>query len=164
MAKEQTIFPAITLYQPWATWIMRGWKTIETRTHNRFRCLKGQTVLIHAGKTFDSSEASIKNIFLSYQQLHGTRKENFEYGKILGSAKVVDFASLSKHDSGAALIDCEDTLRFGLFLSEVCYLPEPIPINGEMGIWYYDIETKMKMRKSPPKKQIISNLFNPTQP
>lgn len=47
------IYPVITLYQPWATWIMRGWKTIETRTHNRFACLDHKTILIHAGKITD---------------------------------------------------------------------------------------------------------------
>ena len=62
-------FPVITLYQPWATWIMRGWKTIETRTHSRFACLRGQTILIHAGKTTDKSELVTENIYLTSQQI-----------------------------------------------------------------------------------------------
>jgi hypothetical protein len=40
----------ITLHQPWASLIACGLKTIETRTHDRFRSLVGETVAIHAGK------------------------------------------------------------------------------------------------------------------
>lgn len=37
---EPTI-KCISMWQPWAWWVMRGWKTIETRTHNRFKGLAG---------------------------------------------------------------------------------------------------------------------------
>lgn len=61
------IYPSITLTQPWATWIIRGWKTIETRTHNRFACLDKKTILIHAGMTTDKSAAN--NPYLTKDQL-----------------------------------------------------------------------------------------------
>ena len=38
---------AITLWQPWATWIAWRWKTIETRGHDRFRRLVGQFASVH---------------------------------------------------------------------------------------------------------------------
>ena len=44
------VYPVLTLYQPWATFIADGLKTIETRTHNRFTSLYGKTILIHAGQ------------------------------------------------------------------------------------------------------------------
>lgn len=43
----------ITLWQPWATWVVLGWKTIETRLHPRFASLAGQVIGIHAGLKFD---------------------------------------------------------------------------------------------------------------
>lgn len=49
------IYPVITLYQPWATWIMRELKTIESRTHARFNSLLYKTILIHAGQTTDKT-------------------------------------------------------------------------------------------------------------
>jgi predicted transcriptional regulator len=39
----------ITLWQPWASFIALGWKTIETRTHDRFKNLVCERIAIHAG-------------------------------------------------------------------------------------------------------------------
>jgi hypothetical protein len=36
--------PCITLWRPWSTWIADGRKTIETRTHDRFRSLVGKRI------------------------------------------------------------------------------------------------------------------------
>lgn len=49
----------ISLYQPWASAIAYGWKTIETRTHERFRGLVGERIGIHAGKKWDKHALEI---------------------------------------------------------------------------------------------------------
>lgn len=139
------IFPVITLYQPWATWIMRGWKTIETRTHNRFACLNHKVVLIHAGMTTDA--AAINNPFLSKEQLMYDPDEMIN-GFILGSV-YVDATGLlcgDDYENKGALIDTRD--RFGLFLEKIKKFTDPIPVKGEMGIWYYDMLNGRKVRKS----------------
>lgn len=41
---------AISLWQPYASLIAAGKKTIETRTHSRRRSLAGQRIAIHAAK------------------------------------------------------------------------------------------------------------------
>ena len=51
--RDADMMPAISLYQPWAEWIMLGWKVIETRKHWRFACLVGKDVLIHAAMRYD---------------------------------------------------------------------------------------------------------------
>src|SRR5689334_13020773 len=86
------IYPVITLYQPWATWIMRGWKTIETRTHNKFSRLEGKRILIHAGLTTDAD--AINNPYLTKQQLSFNPDEMIN-GVILGSVFVNDFRRLN---------------------------------------------------------------------
>lgn len=140
----QNIYPVITLYQPWATWIVRGWKTIETRTHNRFQSLKGQRILIHAGKTTDAQAAN--NPYLPPNlRLH--KPEEMINGFIIGGAFVQDFKLLNDSNSRDALIDCGNTQRFGLLLNQIWKLDEPIEVNGEMGIWYYDLESEMKVKK-----------------
>lgn len=78
----QTIYPVITLYQPWATWIMRRWKTIETRTHNRFVKLLGKSVLIHAGQQTDATAAW--NPYLTEEEILFNPDEVIN-GAILGS-------------------------------------------------------------------------------
>jgi len=145
------ILPVITLYQPWATWIMRGWKTIETRTHSRFSCLKGQRILIHSSKT----PCSMWNPYLTPEQL-ALNPDEMVNGYILGSAFVKDFRLLNESDSKAALFDCEGQL-WGLFLEDIQRWPYPIPEKGSQGIWYYDVDNLMKVKKTIDGKQ--SKLF-----
>lgn len=137
------IYPVITLYQPWATWIMRGWKTIETRTHNRFGCLIGKTILIHAGLKTD--DTAINNPYLTLQQLKH-KPEDVINGCILGSVFVKSFGKLNDKHSKDALIDCGNTERFGLYLKDVQPIV-PIIVSGGMGIWYFDLEKKEKVKK-----------------
>ncbi len=152
------IFPVITLYQPWATWIMREWKTIETRTHNRFACLNKKTILIHAGLTTDNSELVIENKYLNKDQIIQNPNEIVN-GYILGKAYVYDYSELNIIHSLKSLIDCGLTspLRYGLFLENIEVFDSPIKESGEMGIWYYDIVKRQKVKK--PKIQ--TELFSP---
>lgn len=140
------IYPVITLYQPWATWIMREWKTIETRTHNRFACLIGKRILIHSGQKTDIT-ATIDNPYLTNEQLR-YKPEEIINGYILGAVLVKSFGKLSSTHSKSALIDCGNTERFGLYLSEIHKFENPIPVKGEMGIWYFDLEKQEKVKKT----------------
>lgn len=142
--ETNNILPAITLYQPWATWIMREWKTIETRTHAKFAKLKGQRILIHAGKVTDGSAAT--NPYLTPEQIM-YKPEEVINGFILGSAFVHDFKPLNSLHSRAALIDCDNVERWGLFLSEIKRFDIPIKCSGEVSIWYFDMLKKAKLKK-----------------
>lgn len=141
----EQVYPVITLYQPWASWIMRLWKTIETREHNRFACLKGKRILIHAGQRTDGSHLTTQNPFLTKAELL-YKPEEIVNGFILGSAYVERVGWLNADHSKKALIDCEGTKRFGLFLDGIKPESEPIPAKGEMGIWYYDLNKREKVK------------------
>lgn len=147
---NKNIFACITLFQPWATWIMRGWKLIETRTHDRFVSLKGKTILIHAGLRTDDSDAVLKNPYLTKEQLLHDPDEVIN-GHILGSVHVYDFAKLNRTHSKEALIDCGSVERFGLFLDQIKKFDNPISVKGEMGIWYFDLDTMQKVKKPVEK-------------
>ncbi len=134
-------YPVITLQQPWATWIMREWKTIETRTHQKFKGLVGQTILIHAGKSTD--QKAIYCPYLTIEQLRQNPGEVIN-GFILGSAFVYGFMELREEHSQAALIDCKNVKRYGLFLKDIKPFKEPINVLGELGVWYFDIEGNRK--------------------
>lgn len=135
------ILPVITLYQPWATWIADGLKTIETRTHNRFGCLLGKSILIHAGQTTDG-------LALPNPYLNGREYSEPINGVILCVAYVKRFGKLSDFHSKMAMIDCNTVERFGLYLTDIVKLKEPIPVKGEMGIWYFDTDKKEKVKKN----------------
>lgn len=148
MSIDQGVMPVITLYQPWASWIMTGWKGIETRTHKGFRSLVGKRILIHAGKHVDLSNAAVHNPFLSKEELDYRPPHYHLTGQILGSAWAYEFRVLDENDSRDALIDCCSVIRYGLFLNEVLQLADPIPVRGGMGIWYYDLDNKKKVLKN----------------
>lgn len=153
------IYPVITLYQPWATWIMRGWKTIETRTHNKFRCLKGHTILIHSGQTTDAN--AIHNPYLTAMQLKHDPDEMIN-GFILGTAFVNDYKMLSEKHERQALIECLSIQRYGLFLVDIVKFGNPIFEKGEVGIWHYDLENKCKVKRERIIPQYL-NLFTPSE-
>ena len=133
---------AITIYQPWASMIIEGHKTIETRTHAGFRFLLGETIAIHAGKTWDGIGAMWA--FLKWPDLREWHLRHGEYphGAILGIARVVDTRWLSESDDGAARSECVHPARrlFGLCLADVYRYDRPLPIRGRQGAWGVDIE------------------------
>ncbi len=150
------IYPVITLYQPWATWIADELKLIETRTHNRFGCLLGKTILIHAGQTTD--KGALPNPYLD-----GRAYSKPVNGVILCEVFVNRVGKLSGIHSDKAMIDCEIVERFGLYLTNVKKLDVPIEVMGGMGIWYFDMDKKekvLKPKKTTPTPQLFSNFIN----
>lgn len=150
------IYPVITLYQPWATWIVRGWKLIETRLHPRFACLVGKEILIHAGLRTDASDLTVKNPYLTKEQIL-YKPDEVVNGFILGQCFVSNFGKLNANHSKHALIDCGTVERWGLFLNNILMIDKPIAEKGEMGIWYYDLDKKQKVKKPT---ETMPTLFN----
>ena len=105
-----------------------------------------KTILIHAGQRTDGSDAAIKNPYLTKEQIL-YKPDEIINGAILGSAFVNRFGLLSEFHSHQALIDCSSVYRFGLYLTDITPFSEPIPVKGEMGIWYYDLENQCKFKK-----------------
>lgn len=132
---------AISLYEPWASFIMLGWKTIETRTHDRFKSLIKEVILIHAAKKLDDS--GIWGEYLGDEQMELLSEKNLSgyfdetRGKILGSVYVNSSRRLYQDDSRLALINCDPIIevRYGLFLERPCPLIKPIPYRGRQGIF-----------------------------
>jgi len=133
------IIPVITLWQPWASWIMAGWKTIETRTHNRFAYLEGKTIGIHAGLKWDEEAAHLASQYISMEQVLATSDFISIKGRLLGTAFVKQHRVLNKEDSKQALIDCKETKRYGLILEKLTLIA-PIKISGKQGMWKYKLK------------------------
>jgi len=139
---------AISLHQPWATWVCLKWKTIETRTHERFKSLKGQQIAIHAAQKID--EAAFLNEYLPhYLRPHHHRILDINNmimfvkmnrGKIICTAKIVDarwapnvdFDMREDWDKQAL---CEVAGNYCLFLGEIRTLKHPVPWKGRQGIF-----------------------------
>lgn len=143
------IIPIITLKQPWASWVMEGLKLTETRTHQNFKTLEGKDFGIHAAQTYDLSDYVLKNPYLSHKKI----QESLSYptGVILGMVYGKQFLKLKDYHAQGALIECKSIQRYGLRLINPVPFKDPIPCPGELAIWYYNLDTKEKVRKPVEK-------------
>lgn len=134
---------AISLHQPYATFIALRWKTIETRTHNRFRNLEGETIAIHAAK---------KVYFPAYTEcvysrgLNGLELQNVMIwanrcrGHIVCTAKVVKCRwapniGFGLHEEWNKQAMCEVGGKYLIFLDQIEPLVKPEPCRGRQGIF-----------------------------
>jgi len=137
------IIPVLTLYPPWSLFIYKGWKTIETRLHNRYsKALEGLPLAIHSGMRYDKNWEGDAGEFLTKRQIEITKAlqkgtKNFKTmgGQIICLTHVYDARKLTSWNSVDALIDCANTERHGLFLRDVKQI-KPVKVKGKMGIWY----------------------------
>ena len=123
----------ITIKQPWATLIAKGYKEYEFRTwQTKYR----GDILIHAGKSID--EAAMKR-FQDY---------NLDYplGVIIAKAKITDCVLaddkfrqkyLAKEPNVYHNLKRKDKNLYGFKLEEVKEI-EPIKISGQLGLWNYE--------------------------
>jgi hypothetical protein len=129
---------AITLHQPWASLIACGLKTIETRTHDRFRSLVGETVAIHAGKR--SGPGPSYRFMIKHNIREDYYDEALEHasthrGCIVCVVLAIGHKRLSVLDECAAACECSG--RFGLIVNAAQRFREPIPATGHQGIWQW---------------------------
>jgi hypothetical protein len=129
--------PIISMWNPWAIWVIIGWKKIETRTHNRFRSLNGKTIAIHSTVKWDETAIEKAGNYLTPSEVNETNEFLRLGGAIIGTADVIDYRPLTSSDSPLALIDCGSIKRYGMVLDNVRPLPA-IPAKGKQGIWYLE--------------------------
>lgn len=130
--------PTLTIHQPSASLIAFGLKPIETRKHNRFHGLVGQTIAIHAGlKTAPPSD-----VLMDLWMLWGltgldiarmARHSIDSAGCVVAVVDVKAHRRLTDADSRAALVRAEGL--YGLVLDNVRCFREPIKAKGRQGIW-----------------------------
>lgn len=132
---DQITLSVISLWQPWATWVALGWKTIETRTHDRFKNLAGKRIGIHAAKKWDNNALSFASDYLTTRQVDRTLTwaNKPDYG-LVATAYVEKHILAIPRDAECALVEC-CTYRFGLFLSGIRQINPPINIPGRQGIF-----------------------------
>ena len=147
--------PTLTLWSPWGFLIPAGFKDIETRTHNKYRGLKGRRIAIHAGMKWDGKWKDAALRYMPAQWLLSFRKRERIHGRVICLATVDHFMLLGKEDSQGALIDCDFRVtgitRWGLFLKKIVSLTEPVQAMGQRGIWGWT--------PPPELSGFINNLF-----
>lgn len=129
---------AITILEPWATLIVEGKKTIETR--NWDTNYRGK-ILIHSSKTLMRSSD-----YYSYVSCFVDSKE-FHRGCIIGEVELYDIVPVTKELVEAVsktnyinLITSEfSTCQYAWLLRNAKIYDKPIPIKGSLGLWEANI-------------------------
>lgn len=126
---------AITLYQPWASYVADGTKPIENRpwAPRPQRCPPGTYIAVHAGLTWDAQGAEKLASILEMLGLSplGPRSE-YPQGAIVGVAR---FDGVVR---AAPPSDIADPAWFfgpvGWLLRDACAI-RPVPCAGSRGLW-----------------------------
>lgn len=123
----------ITIKQPWATLIAKGYKEYEFRTwKTKYR----GDVLIHAGKSFDKSALKrFEDYNLEYPTgaiiaratITDCLEVNDEFRKMVYPLEKNVYASLKNPDHGGYAFKMEN-------IKEI----KPIYMNGKLSLWDYD--------------------------
>lgn len=140
----------ISIRQPYPFWIGKGWKTIETRSHNRLRGLVGRRIAIHAAKIMDKAAFFTAKPYLTQEQMNETllyfgmelvaidqrprRNVHPDFGAVVCTAFVTGYRVLTEDDSKNALI--KSRRLHGLFLSAIDILPKPVPWIGRVSVFH----------------------------
>ena len=133
----------ITLWEPWATFVAMKWKTIETRTHQRFKGLTGQRIAIHAAMKFDKTIPWGKyfrpNISMS-QVDNIIKSACLNKGAIVCTAMVTDVrwapnVNFVEREEWNLKAMCEVAGKFCLFLDDIELFKPTIPFRGRQGIF-----------------------------
>ncbi len=124
---------ALSLWQPWATWIAEGRKTIETRMWKTdYRGL----LLICASKTFDHAAQPGGGCLLP---------TNFPLGVAVCVADLVDCRRMTRADESAAMCPCQDG-RYAWVLANVRKI-EPFAVKGHQKLWDQEIPEGIMAKK-----------------
>ncbi len=131
---------AISLLQPWASLVVMGIKTIETRSWGT--AWRGP-ILIHASQGKVGSLFAAEPIFKKY--IPDFKK--LPFGAIIGRAKISDVIRMENMQFPDELINrlsMEERAfgdysegRFAWLLEEPVQFDKPIPARGTLSIWEY---------------------------
>ena len=143
----------ISVWQPWATLIIQGFKFFETRSWAPPKSLIGQTIGIASTKTIlpqQRSAANEEDFKLWYERSGLPSLEDLPCGYLLGTVQLHSF----EHITDEFLDDItEEEKAFGWFnqgsyawrLRNPVRLPHPVPIRGKQGIYdFYGLDPDRK--------------------
>jgi hypothetical protein len=138
---------ALSISQPWVWAILNAGKRIENRDWNPPKWIMGETIAIHAAKSWggaDDVEYIDSNIFAMWlryadptlQELTcPPRREQHTAGAVVATARIIDiFTDQDIREVGGHQDDWFMG-KYGWLLSDVQQLEQPVPCKGALGLW-----------------------------
>lgn len=132
-------FPALTVYQPWASLIACGFKEFETRGWPAPQKYIGQLIALHAAKQWSTQEQRWLTVY--QKKFPEIGELAVPRGCIIAMCRLVEVVpaellretvnprerSMGNFDAG----------RYGWRLEVVKRAEPPIPAAGKQGIWFW---------------------------
>ena len=138
---------AVTLYQPWASLVAMGYRSVFCWSVERCRQLVGKRIAIHASTMLDpDAEALISRIAGNWPAKRLPRealcwlggKPELPINAVLCTAMAVEATELDEASEHLALV--ETAGRYGVFLAEIELVDPPAFSYGARGIWGWHSE------------------------
>jgi hypothetical protein len=134
--------PAIALWQPWASLIVIGAKTVETRGPTWNFKHRGDLV-IHAARTTIGMQSALLPLFRAALTAAGLNPYSLPLGAALGLVELYDVvpapglkAKLSPQEQAFGNYEREDGKdRKALLLRNIRLFPEPVKYTGSQGLF-----------------------------
>ena len=142
-----TTFRAISLWQPYASFVAWGMKCYETRSWKPSGLQRGEIIMIHAGKRgmkADELRLLKHPLVARAMDQRGVTVEQMPYGAIVGAARFTGVVSTNQFcpDDGSLerLLGNYQAERFAWELELVKRAEHPIRCNGQQGIFFWNGE------------------------
>ena len=129
---------ALSLLQPWASLVVIGAKTVETRSWNTD--YRGR-LLIHASKGKSGAALAAEPFLAKYIP----RFAELPFGAIIGEVMLTEVVRLTELALPPALLDrltleerafgAYDTGRYAWLLEDAIQYDHPVPATGALGLW-----------------------------
>ena len=148
---------AVTLYQPWASLIAEGIKTIETRSWRPNESLIGERIAIHAGLKRIKYMEMGSDLWRAGQSISDGMIQTLPYGKIVATAILDRVARVQIVDLEQGIVRCghspvaSDMELFNIdpwgdfspgrwlwILKDVQKIDPPVEAQGHMSFWNWD--------------------------
>jgi len=123
---------ALTLHQPWASLILDGRKTVETRSW--YTKHRGE-LAIHAGATVDVDAC----------KLFGYDGSSIPRGAIVCIVDLVDCVQFPSRLVKPDPYGDYTPGRYGWLLTVIQTFRQPIPTKGALGLWNWTPPTQMRL-------------------
>jgi activating signal cointegrator 1 len=133
-------FPALTIYQPWASLIAYGFKEFETRGWPAPQKYVGQLIAIHAAKQWTNQEQRWLKVYK--QKFPEIGDLPVPRGCIIAMCRLIevvpaDLLRDTVNPRERSMGGYEEAGRYGWRLAVVKRAEPPIPAQGKQGIWLW---------------------------
>ena len=143
--------PCISLWQPWASLVMGGFKQFETRSWKPPASLVDGLIAVHASKRWTRDEQYYTDKFIrDYPEVAPVlRPEGYQnppLGAILCVCRLVEYRSTNDPEAPHTVTVRERSFgdwspnRYVWRMEIIKVPPEPIPMAGKQGIWRWEYE------------------------